>query len=399
MSKLSGPSSRNRFMTSAAALVAVIVVASAAVAMWPSQQSKTITAYFSAATDLYNGDHVTVLGVPVGKVSKVTSQGQRVKVQMTIDNNVQIPANAKAAIVTPTLVTTREVQLTPAYTGGPAMASGGSIPQSNTAVPVEWDQIEGELNNFSKALGPKSGSSGALNKLLKTSAANLKGQGSNLHNTLTALSAATQTLSDNRGNMFATIDNLQQFTSVLANANTQVNQFNQELTSVSGVLADNKTQLATALSTLNSSLGIVENFIKNNRNAVASNVRGLNGVTANLAKNDQALADILQRLPNEASNFNNIYDPSNHAITGSMAVQNFQDPANFVCETIFAAGGGADQCQTALQPLLQTLGQSSLPVNLNPITKGTGGSRTSGTSGSSNSGSSGGILGLLSGGK
>ena len=400
MSKLSGLSSRSRFMTGAVALVAAIIAVSAAVVLWPSSSpSKTLTAYFSSANGLYTGDHVLVLGVPVGKVTKVTPQGGRVKVQMSVDGNVQVPANAEAAIITPTLVTTRSVQLTPAYTGGPAMADGGSIPQSRTAVPVEWDQIEGEMNNLATALGPKAGSSGALNRLLHTSAANLKGQGTNLHDTMTALSQATATLSDNRGNLFATIDNLQTFTHVLADANSQVNQFNQELTSVSGVLADNKQELATALSTLNSSLGTIESFIKNNRTAVASNVSGLNNVMANLAKNDQALADILQRLPNEVSNFNNIYDPTNHAITGSLAMQNFQDPANFICETVFAVGGSPDQCQTALEPLLSTLGQKSLPVNLDPLNKSTGGSGQSSGSGSSGSSSgSGGILGLLSGG-
>lgn len=389
MSKLSGLKPKNRFMAGAATLIVVIAAVSAAVVMWPSQSSKTITAYFSAATDLYSGDHVTILGVQVGQISKITSQGRRVKVQMTLNKGVQVPANAKAAIVTPTLVTTREIQLTPAYTGGPALADGGSIPQSRTAVPVEWDQIEHEMNNLATSLGPKGQSNGALNRLLNTSAANLKGQGTNLHDTLTSLSQATTTLADNKGNLFATVDNLQTFVKVLANANTQVDQFNHELTSVSGVLADNRTELATALSTLHSSLGTIESFVKNNRTALANNLNGLDSVTANLAKNDQALADVLQRLPNETSNFNNIYDPTNHAITGSIAAENFQDPASFVCSTITSVGGGGDQCQTALEPLLKTLGKGapSLP-NLSPIQRNPS-SSSSGTTGSNNSSSSG----------
>jgi len=383
---------KNRFMAGAATLIVVIAAVSAAVVMWPSQQNKTITAYFSAATDLYTGDHVTILGVPVGQVSKVTSQGGRVKVQLTINKGVQVPAAAKAAIVTPTLVTTREVQLTPAYTSGPAMADGGSIPTSRTAVPVEWDQIEGEMNQLSTALGPKGQSHGALNNLLNTSAANLKGQGSNLHNTLTALSQATTTLADNKGNMFATIDNLQTFVKVLADANTQVNQFNNELTSVSGVLANNKTQLATALSTLNSSLGTVESFVKNNRTALANNISGLDSVTGNLAKNDQALADVLQRLPNEASNCNNIYDPKNHALNEGLAMENLQDPASFVCSTLGSVINSqtqADQqCQTALDPLLKTLSSSNVNLpNLSPIQSGSSSNATTGGTNKSSGGS------------
>lgn len=404
MSKLSSLSPRRRFLTGAAALVAVIVAVSAAVVLWPSSQSKHLTAYFTKATGLYTGDHVLVLGVPVGQVTAITPESGKVKVDMTYDSNVNVPSNAEAAIITPTLVTTRSVQLTPAYTGGSAMADGGSIPVSRTAVPVEWDQIEQEMNTLATALGPNGKSSGALNKLLHTSAANLKGQGTNMHDTLTALSQATTTLADNRGNLFGTIDNLQTFVQVLADANTQVDQFNKELTSVSGVLADNKQELGTALSTLDSSIGTIESFVKNNRNALASNLSGLDSVTGNLAKSDQTLADVLQRVPTEVSNFNNIYDPVNHAITGSLDANVFEDPASFICSTIFAAGGGAGQCQTALEPLLQVLKQSGLPVSLDPLNRNGYSNQTSttgsgsGSSGSSSGSGSGGLLNLLTGG-
>lgn len=391
MSKLDGLKPKNRFMAGALALVVVIVAVSAAVVLWPSSKTHTVNAYFSSATDLYTGDKVTVLGVQVGQVTKVETQGQRVLVQLTVDNGVQIPASAKAAVVTPTLVTTREVQVTPAYTGGPAMADGGSIPTSRTAVPVEWDQIEQEMNQLSTALGPKGQSNGALNNLLKTSASNLQGQGTNLHNTLTALSQATTTLANNKGNLFATVDNLQTFVKVLDDANAQVNQFNGELTSVSGVLASNKAELATALSTLNSSLGTIESFVKNNRTALANNISGLDSVTSNLTKNDQALADVLQRLPNEASNFNNIYDPKNHALNEGLAVQNFQDPASFVCSTVMSVDDnatGSQACQSALSPLLNTLSSSKLNLpNIGVPSLGGSGSTTGSANSSSSSGS------------
>lgn len=402
MSQLSTLSPRRRFLAGAAALVAVIVAVSAAIVLWPSNQAKHLTAYFTSATGLYTGDHVMVLGVPVGQVTAVKSESGKVKVDMTYDSNVSVPANAKAAIITPTLVTTRSVQLTPAYTGGPAMQDGGTIPVARTAVPVEWDQIEHEMNTLATALGPNGKSSGALNKLLNTSAANLKGQGTSMHDTLTALSKATTTLADNRGNLFGTIDNLQTFVQVLADANTQVDQFNKELTSVSGVLADNKQELGTALSTLDSSIGTIESFIKNNRNALASNLSGLDSVTGNLAKSDQTLADVLQRLPTETSNFNNIYDPLNHAITGSLDANVFEDPASFICSTIFAAGGGASDCQTGLEPLLSVLKQSSLPISADPLNRNGYSNQTSttgsGSSGSSSGSSSGGLANLLLGG-
>jgi phospholipid/cholesterol/gamma-HCH transport system substrate-binding protein len=406
-----GISKNKGFLTLAAVVVGVIVVVSGVLVLWPHSQSKQITAYFTETTGLYTGDQVLVLGVPVGKVDSITAEAGQVKVVMSYDANVKVPANAEAAIISPTLVSTQSVQLSPVYTSGPVMANDATIAQPRTAVPVQWDQIEQELNTLATALGPNAKSSGALNNVLKVSAANLNGEGNNLHNTLTALSQATTTIANDRGNLFDTIDNLQTFTQVLAEANSQVNSFQQQLSSVSGVLASNKTELATTLSTLNSSLGVIQKFVQDNRGQLSTSVASLNAVAANLAKSDQTLADILQVAPTEIANFNNIYDPLTHSITGSLAVNNFQDPAEFICSTIFDVGGTPTQCQTALGPLVDLLGMSNLPVTLDPLNRnqvtGTGSGSSSSSSSSGNpvssvvggvSNTTGGLLNLLLGG-
>ena len=46
------------------------------------------------------------------------------------------------------LVTSRAIQLTPAYTGGPTLADGAVIPQDRTAVPVEWDDFRDQLQKL-----------------------------------------------------------------------------------------------------------------------------------------------------------------------------------------------------------------------------------------------------------
>lgn len=395
----------------AAALVAVAAVVSA-VLLLPRHTPAHLTVYFQQAVGLYPGDRVLVLGVPVGQVDSISPEAGRVRVELSYHTNVKIPADADAAIVAPTLVTSRSVQLAPVYTGGPTLPDGATIPESRTAIPVEWDQIEQELNTLATSLGPKGGSAGALNRLLQAASANLNGQGRSLHDTIAQLSEAIATLSSNRGNLFATVGNLQTFVSVLADANAEVNSFDQELASVSGVLNSNKQELATTLSTLNSSLGIVEKFVHDNRGALASDVASLNNVTANLARSGQNLADILQLAPNELANFNNIYDPIDSSLTGALALANFQDPAVFLCSTIFSAGGTPAQCQQALSPLAQLLQMNQVPVMFDPVNRngrsnqvsssGSGssgsGSSGSGSAGSGNASGSGGLLGLLLGG-
>jgi len=63
----------------------------------------TVTAQFDTAAGLYEGNVVAVLGMPVGKVSKVTSKGSYVEAELTVDKKVKIPAAAHAAEFIPWL--------------------------------------------------------------------------------------------------------------------------------------------------------------------------------------------------------------------------------------------------------------------------------------------------------
>src|SRR6185437_16040503 len=110
--------------------------------------SITVTALFTQSIGVYPGSNVRVLGVAVGRVDSTTPDGSMVKVTMTIDSKVPIPASARAVVVTSGVVADRYIQFTPAYTGGPRMADGTVIPADRTAVPLEVDQIYRSLNKF-----------------------------------------------------------------------------------------------------------------------------------------------------------------------------------------------------------------------------------------------------------
>ena len=76
-------------------------------------ETKTVTAHFPRAVSVYKGTDVRVLGVNVGRVTAVIPEGNSVRVEMEYDADVDLPKDAKAVVVTPTLVADRFVQLTP----------------------------------------------------------------------------------------------------------------------------------------------------------------------------------------------------------------------------------------------------------------------------------------------
>ncbi|MGI5128158.1 MCE family protein [Pseudonocardia sp. CA-107938] len=301
------------------ALVAVLAVLVAAVVHVVSGGSggTRITAFFDRAVGLYPGSAVRVLGIQVGRVDAVVPEGGVVRVELTVDD-VPVPPDASAVVVAPSLVSDRYVQLTPAYVDGPAMPSGTVIPRERTAIPVEIDELLGSIDDLSKALGPGgANATGALSDVLQTAAANLDGNGENLNTAMTRLGQLAGTLSDSRGDLFATIDNLQKFTATLAESDDQIRQFQKRLASVTGALADDREQVGASLHALADALEEVDGFIADNRELVASNVERLTGITKALVDQRAALAEVIDVAPLGATNFINAYD----AASGSVAVR------------------------------------------------------------------------------
>lgn len=310
-------SSKRMFSYAAAMLVLVLVAAGALFWLFRDLGAKTITAYFDETVGVYSGSDLRVLGVTVGTIDSVQPQGKLVKVVMTLDDGIQIPAGADAVVISPSVVSDRYIQLTPAYTGGPQLTDGTIIPVGRTQTPVELDQLYATLNQLATALGPNGANrNGALSNLLNVGAANLDGNGAALGTMIQQLGAATRTLSGSQNNLFQTIDSLQRFTTMLKNNNAAVQGVTQQLASVSGFLAADRQDLGSALSQLADALGLVQEFIKNNRGAIASNVDKLHQISQILTNERSSLAEALDDAPLAVDNLLGAYDSTTHTLDG-----------------------------------------------------------------------------------
>ncbi len=316
--RLPSPSrGQRRAVTAGVLAVALIVIAGGVLAYRAAHRSIGVTAYFSQSIGVYPGSTVRVLGVTVGRVDSTRPEGTRVKVTMTIDRKVAIPANAKAVVITSGVVSDRYIQLTPAYTGGPAMADGAVIPMTRTAVPIEVDQLYTSLGKFFDALGPGGlNKHGALSSLVKTGAATLKGNGQRLAAMITQFSALNRELGGSSGDFFATVANLNVFSSVLDKDDAQVRLAEQQLATVSGFLAGDRQDLAGALSQLATALAQVRTFIASNRALIKSNVGKLASVTKLLVTERDSLAQALSSAPLAVDNLLNAYDSANKTLVG-----------------------------------------------------------------------------------
>lgn len=279
--------------------------------------AKRITAYFTTAVGVYPGSDLRILGVRVGTVDTVRPEGPQVRVTMTLDRDVAVPAAAAAVVVAPSIVADRFIQLTPAFTGGPQIAAGAVIPANRTATPVELDQLYESIRKLTTALGPNGANSkGALSDALDVGAANLGGNGEKFGEMIEQFGKANRTLAGSSGDLFNTIENLQKFTTMLRENDGQVRQAQQQLAEVSGILAQDRDELAAALVEMAAALKKLKAFIAENRALIRSNVGKLSSITQTLVDQRASLAEALDIQPLAADNLLNAYDPATRTLMG-----------------------------------------------------------------------------------
>ena len=302
---MSGPLQRG--VALAASLV--LVVALGWTVLRPAGQYK-VTAWFDQTVGLYEGSDVRILGIEVGDITGVTPVGDRVRVEMMLSEDYDIPADAAAVVLAPSLVSDRYVQFAPVYSGGPTMENGAEVPLERTATPVELDRVYGALDELSVALGPDgANSNGALSDLVDVGAANLAGNGDALNRTLTGFSQAVETLARNRDGLFDSVDNLQTFTSALAAIDASVGQFNTNMAAVADLLEEERADLARAVELLSAALGDVAGFVRTNTDLLSTNVDKLADVTLALVQQRAALAEVLDVAPAALGNLAHAYNP------------------------------------------------------------------------------------------
>ncbi|MCP2320708.1 virulence factor Mce family protein [Nocardia amikacinitolerans] len=294
-----------------------------------------ITAYFDSSVGIYEGSDVRILGVPVGRVESVEPMGDQVKVVLGVDRGYDVPADAQAAQIIPSVVADRYIQLTPVYRGGPKMGRTATIPRERTVTPVEVDELYRSIAELSDALGPDGANrEGAVNELVRTSAANLAGNGEALANSISQLSGAVRYLSEARGDIFETVKHLQNFVSMLARNDQQVREFNAQLADLAGFLADERQNLGEALHLLSIALGDVARFIDDNRALVAENAAALTTLTKTLADQRDDLAAALPVIPLALSNLINIHNAESGTLDMRANFTDLQDPFGTVCRML-----------------------------------------------------------------
>jgi phospholipid/cholesterol/gamma-HCH transport system substrate-binding protein len=370
------PMSRATVVVGSVIVVLAIVGAFVGYRVYNKLTTNSVTAYFTEALALYPGDRVQIMGVPVGAIDSIEPAGDKMRVTFHYDSKYKVPANATASILNPSLVASRNIQLSPPYTGGPVMKDGAVIPLERTQVPVEWDQLRNSINRILQGLGPtEQQPKGPFGDIIESAADGLAGKGQQINKTLNALSEALTTLNKGRGDFFGVVKSLALFVNALYKNDQQFVALNNDLASFTGKFTHTDREVANAVRDLDQLLTTTRQFLDKNADVLTHDINNLSDATTAILQPEprDGLETGLHVFPNLGANLTNITSPVAGGIVGLPVLTNFANPMQFICSAIQAGSRlgyqeSAELCAQYLAPVLDAIKFNYLPFGLNMAT-------------------------------
>ncbi len=231
------------------------------------------SAFFAEAGGIKPGSDVRVSGMSVGRVSDIRLEGTKVRVDFTVRNGVDLGDRSEAAIKTETVLGTKMLELTSRGDG----TLSGPIPIERTKSPYDLPAALGDLTTTISGLDTTQ-----LSQALTTLSQTFADTPANLSSALQGVARFSDTLNTRDAALRNLLANANKVTSVLAKRSDQIaalvantNALLAELVAqrdsvdtmmtnlarvsseISGLVADNRTQLKPAVDKLNGVLGIL----------------------------------------------------------------------------------------------------------------------------------------------
>jgi len=230
--------------------VALAVLAATAVAALPGcgilggGETYRVTAYFDRAVSVFPSSDVRVLGLPAGTVAEVEIDGDRVRIDMDIDEAIEIPVDATAQIVPQSLIGERYIQITPAFQEGMVALEDGAVIE-DTVIPVEPDEALAALKEFMDSLDPE-----GIGTLVSNLEESLAGNGAQLNDALGSLSELVETFAEKDEVLLRIVDSFDRLTQTLVTREQQLGEVIDAFAAASSVLADERESLEALVSGL-----------------------------------------------------------------------------------------------------------------------------------------------------
>jgi phospholipid/cholesterol/gamma-HCH transport system substrate-binding protein len=306
-------SRRTVLLALSGAVVLALAVSGARLAGWlggDDADDLVVTADFADTTGVYVGNDVTYLGVKVGEVARIEPRGATMRVVLRLAPGTRVPRDAGAQILQGSLVTDRYVELGPAWSKGPTLASGAHIDVTRTRAPATVDEIARAIDDLVLALdGGLNGKGGkGLGDVLATTATALDGNGRHLRAALAESRDALAMINTKEGDLTAVTDNLLTLVDTLTERDRGLRDFTRAAADTGAVLADQRQELVATLDGLDELTRLANRFLEENGEVLGDDLAGLADVVDVVRSRQDSLEEAFDTMPTMAENFARAYD-------------------------------------------------------------------------------------------
>ncbi|WP_224866079.1 MCE family protein [[Mycobacterium] zoologicum] len=309
---------KKTFIARAVILTAALAAAVLLIVPQVGAKSMTVTAHFEDAIGLYEGNTVAVLGMPVGHVARITSEGDSVRVSLVLDQDVDIPADVHAVTVSTSILTDRHVELTPAYRGGPKLRDGDIISLGRTRTPVEFDRTLAMIDRLTVALRGDGQGAGPLSSLVSLGARIATTNGDDMKNSLDQLSSALRLGADHgahtRDSVEKIVASLDVLTQSTADNERALRDFGSNIRALSAILAEENLGAGTTGAKINQILARAASVLETNREGLQRTATDARVITQALVDYRRELAEFFDVAPLAIDNVWNAIDVTNGSV-------------------------------------------------------------------------------------
>lgn len=220
-------------------LVALLVLMASSGCSLLGAQPYRLTAIFSAAPSLYEQARVKVMGLDAGTVEDIAIQGDKVRVTMSIDPQIPLPADVKAVVAPQNTLGERNVVLYPPWKpGNQKIAPGATIPLDRTDLPVEIDDALDAFTKLTDALDADK-----MGDVAGNLADGVKGRGKTINNAIADTARLTDTLAKQDEQLIDLAKGLNRLATSLNERQGQVTRTVDALSEASAILAEERRRL------------------------------------------------------------------------------------------------------------------------------------------------------------
>lgn len=312
-----GGHSRRRLIAAIGALALLIAAVVGAGTYWVRSATDhiTLTAQFESASGLYESNVVAVLGMPVGEVTKITPMPGYVEVQFTVDKNVQVPVDAQAVTLSTSILTDRQIELSPPYRGGPALKDGDTIGLDHTKTPVEFDRVLGMLDRLSLSLKGDGKGQGPVADVINPVAAIADGNGEKIKAGLGELSKALRLSSEGgtttREQLTAIVKNVSSLFDAAAANDGKLREFASMVHQLSQILDEEALGTGSTGRRFNELVKQAGDIVETNRDHLKQTILNSNTALKAVVDNQREISEWIDVQPLAWDNMYNAVDHDN----------------------------------------------------------------------------------------